>query len=320
MRLKEIFKKIFFEWEWICAYRSIRASEDSPFILNNKKPFQIIDIKKGYWAADPFLISRDEEVYCFFEYYSKKKRKAALGCKNVLNPKSEVEIVYEFDCHSSYPSVFNYNGRFYMIPETKSLKSIVLLENIEWPNKWEQKGVLLDNVEAVDSTPFVMNEKMYLFIYQEPTGNKEDNILQIAELDVEASRLFNIKEVKRYNKFEGRPGGRVVFCNNKYYRIVQPSRDHYGEKIEIYEFSYSNGIYKEELVYDICPEIVALNRNVGINGIHTFNSDGEYQVIDVLTKGKFSITRPFKWIFCKLGWFGFDDCDKKKIRVFKHDI
>ncbi len=316
MSIKTIIKKIFFEWEWLCAFRRTDyINTDLTGVLNDKNAFTVIDVGKGYWAADPFLFKdKNGDVYCFFEYFNKKKRKAVIAYKNISQKDSKVGIAYEFDGHTSYPCVFEFGGSIYMIPETKYLKKIVLLKNVEWPSKWIEIGTLKDNICAVDSTPFVKNDELFLFIYEE--YDDFENRLSLAKVDVVGCALLDETLLESYSKTEGRPGGNVLFYRDGCFRVVQPSRSHYGEKIEFLKFNFDNNVYSEKMVKEMLPSDIKLDVKTKIVGVHTFNCLDDYQVIDVLTKGVFSLTRPFKWFLSKIGIFGFDCYDNKRKRLF----
>ena len=43
-----------------------------------------------------------------------------------------------------------------MIPESSANKTIELLKCTDFPMKWEKHSNLIKNIEAVDSTPFIM--------------------------------------------------------------------------------------------------------------------------------------------------------------------
>lgn len=314
MKLSKLFNYIFLEWDWLIAYREIDNCNDSHFSLDKSIPFKIIPIPKGYWAADPFLFKKNEEFYCFFELFDKKKRKAALGYKKLSDSSSSIGIMHEFDGHSSYPFLFESNGSIYAIPETKYCKKIVLLRNVEWPNKWVDVGTLLDGVYAVDSTPFFIDNDLYLFVYEETEKNV--NNLYIAKLDINNCLLSDIVLVKEYQKTDGRPGGGVIALPDGMIRVVQPARQRYGEKLEFLKFAFKDGKYTEEIVDELLPSQVVLNQKNQLVGVHTFNTCDKYQIIDVLTKGKFSLTRPFRYLFSKMGIFGYGCYDQKRKKAF----
>ena len=66
------------------------------------------------------------------------------------------ESILKLDYHLSYPCVFKVDHTWYMIPETSANKTIELWKCTEFPLKWEKHSNLIENIEAVDSTPFTM--------------------------------------------------------------------------------------------------------------------------------------------------------------------
>ena len=313
MRLNSILKKLFFEWEWLCAYRCC----DQSFDLENQDTvleFKVISIKKGFWAADPFLVNKENHIFCFFEYYSKKKRKAAIFGKELYPKEGNEFLVHEFDGHSSYPCIFEFDGNYYMIPETKYSHSIRLLKCTEWPNKWEEIKVLMNDVDAVDSTFYSSGNESYLFVFEE---KEAFNQLSLHKFNMNTLSLENVVFKKQFEKGEARPGGSIISANGKEYRVVQPFRDHYGEKLEFFEMHLEKTKYEERLAGELLPQQIRINKNGKIIGVHTFNRNGSIEVIDVLLQGHFSLFRPIKWIFGKIGIFGYGRYDDKQKYLFK---
>lgn len=316
MKIIDVVNKLFYDWEWLCAYREIKDSNHLPD-KNDIFDYQIIDMPKGYWAADPFIYEKDGEVDLFFEFYSIKKRKAALGHKRISDTNEKINIIYEFEGHSSYPCIFEWNEELYIIPETKAEKELVLLRCIEYPHKWIKESVLLKDVDFVDSTPFKINGKNEIFLYSEVNEGNVDSILYIGELDVNSGSVHNITELMKYNSSIGRPAGHVLYQDQNIIRVTQPGINHYGEKIEFKRIVMDKKIkYQEIKVGELSPKQIRIDRKEIIKGIHTFNRSEHYEVIDILTKGHFSLFRPIRFVLQKLGILGYGDYDCERQYAF----
>ena len=213
--------------------------------------------------------------------------------------KQKLQFLADLGCHTSYPNIFTVNGEWFMIPETVDRKSIELYKAKVFPYTWEKVATILNGINAVDTTVFFMNEKMFLFIYDE---NGVNNKLSIGELDLNTYTVKNIKKVMQYTSKVGRPGGNIVYKDGQMLRPTQYGVNHYGEALIFKNFQYNpeNGEYHEEDVMemrpvDIMPEYIAKN----LNGLHTYNQVGKYEIIDVHRKN-FFIERPLVSLLKKL--------------------
>ncbi len=68
----------------------------------------------------------------------------------------------------SYPFIFKENEQWFMIPETRQDSSVRLYESTDFPNKWQLKKKLLENVELLDTTIHKQEGTYYLVVPEEP--------------------------------------------------------------------------------------------------------------------------------------------------------
>lgn len=304
------FRYLFNDMEWICAYRP--CVENIVEAKGKLKNFKIMSTCEGTWAADPFLINRDGKTFCFFEYTNIKRNKSALAMKQIEpTEEGEEHVIFEFLGHCSYPNIFEWNGDYYIIPETKNDRKIVLLKNTKWPYEWEQISILEENVLAVDSTPLVMNGKLYLLIYEEEGKRIWTSI---AELDVKNARILNKKLLKEYTQNIARPGGHFIYDKGRILQVRQPGIHFYGERLDIVELKFDDEMQleRERVVNSILPNQIDINLQWRIIGIHTYNRTNETEIIDLFVQ-RFNLLKPFKYVLHKLriGGYGEDERDEK---------
>lgn len=314
----ELIKKLFYSYTWCCAYRVLKDEEIQSSIIPRSEEvrnYTLIKVPPNRWIADPFLLEAEGETYAFFELMHMKKNKAVIGSVALPQGENEVRDVFEFDGHTSYPCVFRYNDAIYMIPETQVENSINLMKCVTWPNHWEKVGILCSDIAAADCTPFFMNDKAYIFVYEIGAGNTPHRILHIGEIDFENKRIRNLRKVKTYQAEDGRPGGHVFFENGSLIRVVQPCEKHYGERLDFYRFSYREGKYSEEKCGEFLPSQIRLDQKMKINGVHTINRYGKYEIIDIRGAYKFSLWKPLVKLCQYFGLFGYDWSDRKKERI-----
>ena len=295
----KLIEKLFFEGVWECYFRDIQSVSllDKKAVADN---WNKIIVPRRYWCADPFIVNDEKDNYVFCELMDRKISRGLLGIgKLSVNGETKITILADLGCHTSYPNIFTVNGEWFMIPETVDRKSIELYKAKVFPYTWEKVATILNGINAVDTTVFFMNEKMFLFIYDE---NGVNNKLSIGELDLNTYTVKNIKKVMQYTSKVGRPGGNIVYKAGQLLRPTQYGVNHYGEALIFKNFQYNpeNGEYHEEDVMemrpvDIMPEYIAKN----LNGLHTYNQVGKYEIIDVHRKN-FFIERPLVSLLKKL--------------------
>lgn len=240
--------------------------------------------KDRFWA-DPHVIQADGRYYIFVEEYIYKKRKGQISVIEMDrqgNCKDTVRVL-ERDYHLSYPFVFEWEGKYFMVPESAQNKTIDLYECIEFPYEWKFKMNLMKNVNAVDTTLFHYCGKWWLF-----TGMAEnEGSLPLVELFLFSSNvLFTsewnphplnpiVSDVKR-----ARPAGRLFTRNGKIFRPSQDCSKFYGYGFDLNEILLlSETEYSEKEVISVRP-----NWDKKIQATHTFTSDGQLTIVDAFMR------------------------------------
>jgi hypothetical protein len=273
--LFEVYKRAFYLDTW---YLLVGDRKNTSLSIYKFK--EIIPPKDRFWA-DPNVIQVGEEYYVFFEEYIYKKKKghiSVIKMDNRGNFKGVVPVL-EKDYHLSYPFVFMWEGKYFMVPESAQNKSIELYESIEFPHKWELKITLKTDVTAVDSTLLHYRGKWWLF-----TGiaENEGSFPQVELFLFYSEKLFSkewtahpmnpvVSDVKT-----ARPAGRILVENGRIYRPSQDCSKSYGYGLNLNEvLVLSETAYSEKKVISVKP-----NWNKKIKGLHTMGLSGEFTVID----------------------------------------
>ena len=116
MTIKRLIQKAFIGGQWYVGYRR-----------KGDTKYSVIETPRDMWIADPTMFVANGEHYLFVEVYEKKKKKAAIGYYHFENNVPVYKgLIVENPYHMSYPCVFEYNGEFYMIPESSANDSITL--------------------------------------------------------------------------------------------------------------------------------------------------------------------------------------------------
>ena len=280
MNLKVLFHKLFVGGQWYVGYRNYKYT--------TSHSYDIVEVSNGQWIADPFLYEFEGRHYLFVEQYNQEKGRAGLGVYEFVDGKpANNRLIIENDYHMSYPCIFNYKGRHYIIPESSANNTIDLYEADSFPYEWSHKAVLLSGEKYVDSTVFFVDETVYLLSYKSDKGGWK---LVLFELKLDEYRLIKLCE-KEYSKNIGRPAG-LLYRSGKLFRPSQDCRKKYGEALIINEVDIiSNKVYREHFSSRISyKDIVS---PINIQRIHTINRDSQYEVVDLFEE-KLELLRAFR--------------------------
>jgi hypothetical protein len=275
-----------------------RISLDAWFLMfdlheEDSFPFKdytkVVPPKYLFWA-DPHVIQKENNYYVFIEEFESRKGKGRISVLNVdpFGHYTEPVPVLEKEYHLSYPCVFEWNDRYYMVPESSANRTIDLYECIQFPEKWAYKMTLMENINAVDTTLFYYQSKWWLFTgISENEGSSPE-----VELFLYYSDDLFTKEWKAHplnplksNARDSRPAGGIFLKDGKLFRPSQDCSTSYGYSFdlnEILELSETN--YAERWERSIKPDW-----DKKVLGTHTFGVQGKFKIIDAYsTKTRFS--------------------------------
>ena len=279
-----IHKSKIFSSGWNVAYRPKTG------ILNDRNtPFEVLKNTYRSWAADPFLIEHNGEVYIFVELYDYIDGRGSIGYHRVGDKNGRWVPVISESYHLSYPQIFRKDGQIYIMPEANASKTLYCYRAVEFPNRWEKLDPIRSGVRYADTSLFQWNGRELALTYQ--IGN-EDYKLKLLDLDnPEKDRAIDISNIELR-----RPAG--AMDNNNHIRPAQNCREDYGKGLIFYQYSLdSNMNYQEVRVAELGPEQLRLSRRLYLDGLHTYNMSENYEVIDIKTRffNIISIVMRLKW-------------------------
>lgn len=263
--------------QWQVAFRKGGSAN----ILSDKEtPFVTVPNTYRYTAADPFLFNYGGKKYLFAEILDKKDCLGKIGYSVFDGEKfSEWKIIISENYHLSYPNIFEYNGEIFIIPESNQSETVYAYKAVEFPKKWEKCDPILTGIKCVDTTFLDFSGKHYMFTYD--IGDDEHKKLLTYEIDTAGKTVPLRCNPVSENDFDARHGGNFICINGDIIRVSQDCDGDYGkalvfsrvEKCDILE-------YKETVLERVYPGDIKINAS-DVTGIHTYNSDGELEVIDI---------------------------------------
>lgn len=274
--LKKLLYGLFFEKKWMVAL----VKDQLSFLGDERIPFKnlnVLPIHSGYnFYADPFFSKDFKSIYLeALNSYSGMGDivEIRLDCMNIF----EKILTGE---HYSYPYIFEYNGKEYILPEVSYHSSQFFYAlGDESKRKFYIKG--LEKMRVVDATLFENDGIWYLFF------NDTKNTDKILNLWVSSSP---------FNKFNPHPnspilispdgarmGGKIANLSSQFFRFGQNNSGEYGESVSVFKITkITLKEYEEDFIGNIEID--------GFKGPHTINFDKKNELILLdYYENKFSI-------------------------------
>lgn len=246
----------------------------------NTSEFSVLQNPKWAWAADPFLVEYKGRLFLFAELFLyKSERNGVIGyCEFNGHGFDDWKVTMDRHWHLSYPNVWVQDEKLYMCPETYQAEEVSIYELVSFPDQWRKVYILLDDGRYVDNTFMRYEGKDYLFTYK-LSGSAINGKLLLYRI-MENGKLSDPICVSE-DIGNARPGGKIIYNNNKVIRVSQDSKNGYGSGLVFSEVLNVFPVYKEKEIIRICPEDIVGNWKRRIKGIHTYNICGDLEVIDL---------------------------------------
>ena len=265
---------LFFE-QWTIAYR-FRTSSTDP---NNSfyRFHHLVPPKDKFWA-DPFPVRFQDKYFVFFEEYLYKDDKAHISIMELGQSGAGEPIpVLKRDYHLSYPFIFHWNNRHYMIPETAANKTVELYACETFPETWKLETVLFEDVAARDATLFELDGLWWMFVAIADTNSSDELSIFFSSSPLGPWKPHKQNPVKSDVR-NSRPAGRPFFWNGDLFRPAQDSSRRYGYAVTINEIvRLTPTEFVEQEISKILPQW-----RKDLLGTHTINICDDLTVIDCL--------------------------------------
>lgn len=259
------------------------------------------------FLADPFFVKEKNTFYLFFEH-KKTKSNADIGLLTSVDGKNYQYrgTVLSQSFHLSYPQVFKYRNDYYMVPESKQAKAILLYKAHRFPFDWRVCDTLVSDVQLVDPSVYLSDtlnimvatdyaKNMYVYRADSLFGKWKLHQIPIALMGTES-----------------RAGGRFFADQKGLLLPVQDFSRGYGCGLSLYRFSFQNGNYtvKREKKNFLMAKANIKEFNAGMHqlDIQWLGPHQYYYVCDGnrlnSTSKSLNLWGPLKWNYLDLkNWF-----------------
>ena len=264
---------------WNVAFREKPAGA---ILEDTQTPFTVIPNNFRYWAADPFVARVEGETYIFAELYDYILCRGVIGyCRIHGGKPGRWKPVIREDYHLSYPCLMESGGKLYLMPESGEGEVLTVYEAVRFPDQWE-KRLLRRGVNFADTTPVPCSGHDLALTHD--VSDPENPRLTLIDL---AGKLED-REIEGREPLRSRPAGHCFEKDGKWFRPAQISRDTgagYGKGLVFCQWNLGGDLcYRETEVRELYPEELRLDRPVLLDGMHTYNANDQYEVIDIKTR------------------------------------
>ena len=288
--LKRIYSKFTVDEQWIILLgmnQCTKNATDSIVPNQQLSSFsKIIPPEDEFWA-DPFLVEHEDKHYLFLEVFPFSRELGHLSCMEIKPDGSYTTPVkiLEKPYHLSYPNVFEYQGSYYMIPETGDNQTVELYQASVFPYEWTFKHNLIENIRAYDSSLIFHEGLWWLFAtvsVTEACPTTEELYVFYADSPLSTQWTAHANNPVVSDAASARPAGKL-FRQGK--QLIRPSQDcagSYGAGINFCDIQILN---KKEYKEKILNTLTADWDNT-LSGVHTFNFNAKYTVSDAILINK----------------------------------
>jgi len=199
--------------------------------------------------ADPFMLKVDGTWYMFFELYNRSSH-GEIGCAVSRDGLRWTyrRVVLAEPFHLSYPYVFDWNGEYYMIPESVRASEVRLYRARRFPDEWEFVGPLLKGHAYADSSIAFYHDRWWM--WTESSHGRSDTLRLHSTTDLlKPWQEHPRSPIVEWNPEIARPAGRIVKVGDHLVRFAQVCFPTYGTEVRAFEITeLSPTTYQERAV------------------------------------------------------------------------
>jgi len=260
------------------------------FKILDKKKLSSLYISTGHWKnlamyksdkidspicksiSDPFLLEFNKKNYCFFSQYDFKNKKSVICLHEILGSQIlKLGTILEENFSLSFPFVFKYNQKVYLLPNHNITSGIRIYECEEFPYKWQLKKILFKNIYLKNNLIFFYDNLWWLFSNVDVANNNDYNselfIFYSKEGPLTENWIPHTKNPILVDSNLAKNSG-IIIDDNLIYRVVsRKEKANIREEVSINKITFlDNKNYSEE---EYC--IIKANFKKGLAGINGFS-------------------------------------------------
>lgn len=232
-----------------------------------------------FWA-DPFLAQHQGRTWLFVEelFFGHKGHIAVMEINDEGRAGPPV-VALERPYHLSYPFVFEWDGAWWMLPETSHNQTVELYRCERFPGQWILEKTLLQDVRAADSTILEFEGRWWLFCSMaSPDASIHDELHVYFADSPLGPWLPHTRNPVKSDARSSRPAGALFRDGGTLIRPAQDCGMAYGRAIALNRVDV---LTPDDFAESVMEKIEPGWRNEVIR-THTLNQAGSWRVLDAL--------------------------------------
>jgi hypothetical protein len=218
---------------WRVGVRRLRAEAGPEDLDLDPAGFDLLASPRDHFYADPFVLRHEGVTALFFEDYDFETGRARISrvLLDADRPPSPVEPALTRPYHLSYPFLLAHDGAALMLPETSANRTIELYEAEAFPDRWRPRSVLIDDIDASDSTLHFDEATGLWWIFtavSEFGGSSHDGLWLFFSERLEGPWRPHSGNPVKLDPAGSRPAGPLLAWGGRLYRPGQDCRRTYG--------------------------------------------------------------------------------------------
>jgi hypothetical protein len=262
--------------QWILAFRRSSAAGAPDLVPFRFTP--LLPPTDRFWA-DPFVARQGTRDFIFLEEfpYATGRGHISVMEREPDDRWSEPRPILVLPHHLSYPFVFEWQGDWYLVPESAATRSLELYRAVRFPYDWVHDRTLLAGQRLYDATIARIDDRWWMFATTagEGAGSWEELSLFYAPSPLGPWQPHRRNPVIADVRC-ARPAGRLFSIGEAWYRPAQDSAQTYGHRIVLRRITrLTEDEYEEEPAGVIDPEWMPR-----LIATHTINAVPGLTVVD----------------------------------------
>jgi hypothetical protein len=228
------------------------------------------------FLSDPFGIRKGKTLYVFCEEFDYRAFKGRIVCIRLEDSQIHPpKAVIEFPFHTSYPYLFENDGRVYCVPETRQAREIAVYSADNFPQTWRKIATLVHDFPGVDPTVFQYDG--YWWLTSAVQGRSGYRLfVWYATHPLGPWHAHEGNPVKE-NMSSTRPAGTPFVYENDLYRPAQDCSKTYGGRVVLNRVtSLTRSVFREEIAATVGPS----TDDYFPHGLHTLSAVADITLVD----------------------------------------
>lgn len=270
-------RRLLYHNQW---FIHVDPAEPDPLRPVGAEGFDLLPPPDRFWA-DPFLRAEGERLYVFveeLEFASNKGRISVIECDtsgHILGARKALEEPW----HLSYPFLFDWDNRLWMLPEAGASGRLTLYCCERFPDRWVRERILMEGVRSADPTLLAHDGRWWLFLNIAAARQSIHDFLHLFSAPSPLGPFLPhpMNPVRR-GPSGTRPAGPFMLREGELYRPAQDCARVYGLRTLVHRVtSLNKDTYAEAACASIEPGWAP-----GVLRTHTLSVHGGWRAVDGL--------------------------------------